>query len=246
LEQFQDPEVVLAQAKAEGVGRVVTMGQDESSMQQALQLAHRFPQVLAGIGIHPVHVVTLSPEQLAASLKFLEEHAAQADQIGETGLDHKWAVDDQQQAAQEQMLERHFEIAAQHRLSVNLHSRRCLRQVMDAAIGFHRDTGLHAQLHWFTQSIKLIRQTNAAEIFVSAGPSVLYDEQAANVACAIEDHLLLLETDAPVEIGGVPGHPQRVREVLGKLATLKGVTQEQLAQQTEENFLRFLGQAETD
>ena len=209
-------------------------------MRQALDVAQRFPgQVLAGLGVHPVQVVTLEPEQLEAALQFLAEHASATDQIGETGLDHKWATDTTQQGAQHQVLERHFELAAQHRKPVNLHSRRCLRQVMEAAIAFHRDTGLGAQLHWFTQSRKLIRATNDAGIFVSVGPTILVDDQAADVACEIDDELLLLETDAPVAIGGMAGHPGRVRDILVKLAARKGVEEAQLAQQTEANFARF-------
>lgn len=242
LDEFPDPGQVLAEAAAEGVARVVTMGQEASSMQRALELARQFPgQVLAAVGVHPVNVISLSADELAASVDFLDAHAGQADEIGETGLDYQWAVDEQQQLAQHRMLEHHFELAAQHRLPVNLHSRRCLRQVMDAAIRFHHDTGINAQLHWFTQSAKLVMQTNDAGIYVSVGPSILHDEQAAAVACAIADDLLLLETDAPVPIGGGSGHPVRVREVLAKLAALKSVTQQQLAAQTETNFAHFLG-----
>jgi TatD DNase family protein len=240
LDQLENPEQVLSAAAAVGVSRVVTMAQEQASMQQALDLARRFPrQVLAGLGIHPVHVVTLEPEQLDASLRFLVEHASEADQIGETGLDHKWATDADQQAAQVLVLERHFELAATHRKPVNLHSRRCLRQVMEAAVAFHRDTGLGAQLHWFTQSKKLIRVSNDAGIFVSVGPTILVDPQAADAAVEIDDQLLLLETDAPVSIGGVAGHPSRVRDTLVKLAALKGVEEAHLARQTEVNFARF-------
>ena len=50
LEQFEDPETVLSEATDVGVGRVVTMGQDEESMRQALKLASRFPdQVLVTV-----------------------------------------------------------------------------------------------------------------------------------------------------------------------------------------------------
>ncbi|MED5413962.1 MAG: TatD family hydrolase [Candidatus Latescibacterota bacterium] len=242
LEQFEDPETVLSEAADVGVGRVVTMGQDEGSMRQALDLASRFPdQVLVGLGIHPMNVVTLTAQALAASVRFLRDHAAEADEIGETGLDYKWAVDEEQQQAQHKMLEIHFELAARVQRPVNLHSRRCLRQVMDAAIAFHRDTGVHAQLHWFTQSARLVHQTNDAGIFVSVGPSILQDQQAADVASEIDNALLLIETDAPVPIGGEAGHPRRARDVLTKLAALKGVEEDVLAQHIERNFVRFLG-----
>ena len=60
------------------------------------------------------------------------------------------------------------------------------------------------------------------------------------MAVEIDDALLLLETDAPVPIGGQPGHPARVAEVLAKLAALKGVEEGTLAARTQANVDRFL------
>ena len=117
---------------------------------------------------------------------------------------------------------------------------------MERAIAFHRDTGLNAQLHWFTQSKKLVRICNDEGLYVSAGPSILHAEDAQSVAGAIADDLLLLETDAPVPIGGQPGYPQRTREVAEKLADIKGVSLEELAALTTANFARYLGSTENE
>ena len=61
------------------------------------------------------------------------------------------------------------------------------------------------------------------------------------MACEIDDDLLLLETDAPVPVGGVAGHPRRVREVAEELVRLKGVDIEDLGDRLERNWVRFLG-----
>ena len=66
------------------------------------------------------------------------------------------------------------------------------------------------------------------------------DPQTGEVALTIADHLLLLETDAPIPIGGVPGHPKRTRDVAEKLAELKSVSLAVLAEQTSGNFRRYL------
>jgi TatD DNase family protein len=242
LDQLEEVDAALEAAAAVGVARVVAVSQDAASMRTVLELATRYPgRVLAGLGVHPVTVTQRGAEAVATDLALLAERLPDAAVVGEAGLDHKWAVTDAQQDEQAQVLERQFELAARHRKPVNLHSRRCLRQVMEAAAAFHRDTDLHAQLHWFTQSKKLVRRCNDEGLFVSAGPTVLHDSQAAAAACEIADDLLLIETDAPVPIGGVEGHPRRARAVVEKLAALRGVGVEELARCVEANLTRFLG-----
>ncbi len=242
LDQFDPPEPVLEAAAAAGVDRLAAVAQDAASMEAVLDLAGRFPgRVIPGLGVHPVEVTRRGLAGIEPDLELLAARLGEAAIVGETGLDHKWAVAPDQQAEQTRALERHFELAHRHRKPVNLHSRRCPRQVMEAAAAFHRDTGLKAQLHWFTHSKKLVRICNDEGLFISVGPSVISDPAAAAVACEIDDDLLLLETDAPVPVGGVAGHPRRVREVAEELARLKGVDIEELAVRLERNRVRYLG-----
>ena len=245
LEQLNDS--ALEEAAAAGATTIAAVAQEAGSMRAVLDLARRFPgRVLPGLGIHPCTVTERGLDALAPDLALLAQRAVDAAVIGETGLDHKWAVSDVQQAEQERLLERHFEIAESHRKPVNLHSRRCLRQTLERAVAFHRATGLAAQMHWFTQSKKLIRICNDEGIYVSAGPTVLGDEHAAAAACEVADDLLLLESDAPVPVGGLPGHPRRVREVAEKLAGLRGVALEALAAQLAKNLRRYLAAGVND
>ena len=241
LDDFEDVDGLLAAAASAGVSRLVAVGQDAATMQKVLDCAARHPHVIIpALGIHPVNVTRRPREQIDADLDFLSGHLDSAVEIGEAGLDYKWAASDEQKSLQRVILEEQLELAARARLPVNLHSRRCLRQVMERAIAFHRDTGLNAQLHWFTQSEKLIRICNDEEIFISVGPSVIDQERCQTVARQVADELLLLETDAPVPIGGHPGHPRRIREVAEKLAELRGVSLHRIAELTEANFSRFL------
>ena len=242
LDQFEDPEEALDRAAERGVGRVVAVSEDPESARVALGLKKRFPgRVLAGIGLHPEWVVQKGHEDIEQALSFLAENMAAADILGEVGLDFKWAETEEQKTLQDEVLEKQFEIAARHERPVNLHSRRCLRQVMERAVAFHRETGLNAQLHWFTQSKKLVRICNQEGIYVSVGPTAIDHLQTQEVALSIADELLLLETDAPVPVVGSPGHPQRVCEVADVLARLKGVSLEEIAELTAANFARFLG-----
>ncbi|MFT5090520.1 MAG: TatD DNase family protein [Candidatus Latescibacterota bacterium] len=241
LDQFADVAAVLEEAAECGVERVVAVSEAPESMQAVLELKRRFPQhVFAGLGLHPAWV-TEHDDLVEAALKWLAEHLAEADLLGEVGLDYKWALTDEEQTRQCEVLERQLALAAQHKKPINLHSRRALRQTMEKAIEFRRGSGLNAQLHWFTESKKLVRICNDEGIYVSVGPTVLKNEPTQQVVVEIADELLLLETDAPVSVGGESGHPRRLREVAECVAALRGGTWEDIAALSGTNFARFLG-----
>ena len=139
---------------------------------------------------------------------------------------------------QQDVLTQQLDLAAQCGKPINLHSRRAQRQTLKRAVEFRRRTKLNAQLHWFTQSKKLVRICRAEQIYVSVGPSVLCDPQTQAVVVEIDRKLLLLETDAPVPIGGgLRPSSAGVAAVAAKLAQLIGFTEEEAAA----NWARYLG-----
>jgi TatD DNase family protein len=241
LDQFADPQTVLAEAAAGGVSRVVAVSEDPDSMAAVLELQKLAPErVVAGLGLHPAWITRSTAAQVDAALAWLACHLDRASVLAEIGLDHLWADSADAQAYQSRTLDRLLSLAAEHGKPVGLHSRRCQRQTMECAIAFHKRTGLNAQLHWFTQSSKLVRICNEAGIFVSVGPTVLADPQTQAVAGVIADELLMLETDAPVPVHGQNGHPVRTREVAEALGRLKGVAWQEVAELTSANAQRFL------
>jgi TatD DNase family protein len=241
LEQLPDAGIVLAEAASRGVKRVIAVSENPDSIRAVLALKARFPnQVVAGLGLHPVWIVQRSPNEVAQALAELEAGVDRAEVIAEIGLDHKWADTAPLQLVQEEVLAAQLDLAGRHSLPVSLHSRRCPRQVLERAVAFRRHTGQQAHLHWFTHSEKLVRLANEDGLFVSVGPTVLDHPPTQRVALAVADDLLLLESDAPVVVSGVPGDPARVREVAEALARLKGTSVPELAALTTANLTRFL------
>ena len=244
LDQLERPAAVVDAAAAAGVVLLVAVGENPESIQSILGLRRQFPgTVRAGVGLHPAWVVQQSQQIVEAALDQLGAHLSTADLLGEVGLDHRWAQTAEQQRYQEEVLDRQLSMAADLGKAINLHSRRCQRRVMERAVRYRRETGLNAQLHWFTQSKKLIRICNEEGVYVSVGPTVITDLQAREVACNIADELLLLESDAPVPVGGQLGHPRRVREVAEVMAGLKGCPVADIARRTSDNFDRYLDDA---
>ena len=213
-------ETAILRARDAGVTKAVVVSEDQPSMEQTLQLRDAFPEfILPGLGIHPVNVSSMSPQEWERAFFFLKSHAQEASCIGEIGLDFKYATTEKEQEKQRKALHAQMEVAADNHLPINLHSRRALRQTMEEAIAFHRNTGLPALLHWFAHSEKLLTRTNTEGIFVSVGPSILFSDEALNLAFAIDPQLILVETDTPVPFKGKPSNPAWAAEVAEKLIT---------------------------
>ena len=240
LAELDDPGRALVEAGARHVERVVALSMDLASMQAVLELKRHHAGVLAGLGLHPQVVPSLSDAAIEDALAFLDAHLAHADVVGEVGLDYKYALTSQEQARQGEVLHRQLAMAARWGKPVNLHSRRSQRKALETAVAFTRETGLGAQLHWYTQSAKLVRMANDAGVFISVGPSIIHDVESRRVASQVDRRLLLLETDSPVEFGGAPACPAEAWDVAVVMAHLWDCTLEDVAHQTEENFERFL------
>lgn len=213
-------EDAILHARRAGVAKAVVVSENLETMEQTLKLRDDFPEfVLPCLGIHPADVVHMSKDEWERTFSFLKLHANECSCIGEIGLDYKYATTEKEKEKQRMALHAQMEVAAENGLPVNLHSRRALRQTMEEAICFHKNTGLPALLHWFAHSWKLLRRTNAEGIFVSVGPSILFSEDALNLAFAVDTHLILMETDAPVPFRGKPSCPAWVAQVAEKLIT---------------------------
>ena len=218
LYSVDDFEGAVREALEAGVDKALVVSEKLDSMEEVLRMRDRFPDfVLPGLGIHPAESILMSEDEWKLNLSFLAAHAEEAVAVGEIGLDFKIAEDEAARDRQRGHLHDQMAVAADHGLPVNLHSRRALRQTMEEAVAFRERTGLHVLLHWFAHSKKLLRRTNEAGLFVSAGPSVLSSEQALDVALTVDLGLILVETDTPVPFGGRSARPAWAADVAALL-----------------------------
>jgi TatD DNase family protein len=242
LADLGDPDAALTAAATAGTGPILAVSMGPEDAARVLELKRRHSGVvLAGIGLHPSRVPEISDEQAAAELRLVAERAAEADFIGEIGLDYKDAADPLQQRRQREILERMLEIAEQMRLPVSMHTRRADSELLGTARAFTARTGLAANLHWFTHSKKLAWRCAEAGVYISAGPSVEIDPRQLDVARAIAPDLLLVETDSPVVYAGREASPAWAPRVAAVLAEARGEDLEAFRERLAANLARYLG-----
>jgi TatD DNase family protein len=228
-------DALVAEARAAGVERIVTVGTDAERSAQAVAAARRFPgTVWATVGLHP-HEASHGLDGLAELLGAPEVVA-----VGECGLDYHYdhSPRDQQRAA----FAAQVALAHEHDLALVIHTREAWDDtfaVLDAE-GVPERTVLHC----FTGGPDEARRCLDRGMFLSFSGIVTFkaaaDVRAAAALCPLDR--VLVETDspylAPVPHRGRPNRPALVPLVGAAVAQQLGVEVEAVAEATWANAER--------
>ncbi len=243
--EFPDfaPEIdaVIARAREAGVGTLLSIGTKLESFPRVREIAARFDNVWCSVGIHP-HEADVEPIASAAPLIALT-HDPKVVGIGETGLDYFYQHSPR--AAQAANFRAHIDAARQTGLPLIVHT----RDADDDTISILREetakgafTGV---LHCFTGTKRLAEAALDLGFYISASGILTFkkSEELRAIFKTVPLERLLVETDAPylapVPYRGKRNEPAFVAHTAAALAAVKGVTAEELAEATTNNFFRL-------
>jgi TatD DNase family protein len=232
---------VVGRARDIGIGRMVTISTRVRRLDGLLAIANRFPDVFCSVGTHPHH----AHEELDVTSDDLVGHARNPKvvAIGEAGLDYHY--DNSPRDAQLQGFLTHIAAARQTRLPLVIHSREADD---DTARILEEETGkgaFPAVLHCFTGGRDLAMRGVALGHYVSFSGILTFknSQNLRDIAAALPADRILVETDAPYLAPnphrGQRNEPAYVAETAKVLAQTRGVSVDEIARQTTENFFRL-------
>lgn len=226
------------------VGHALCISVNLREYPQVLAVADAYDNFFATVGVHPDYEdePPLSVEQLvelASNPKVIG--------IGETGLDYfrltgnlEWQRD---------RFRTHIRAAIQAGKPLIIHTRsaaedtlRIMREEQAALVG--------GVMHCFTESLDVARQAIEMGFYISFSGIVTFKNAVAlkEVAKQVPLDRILVETDspylAPVPYRGKTNQPAYVKYVAEEVANLRGISYEELAKATTENFFRLFKHAE--
>lgn len=208
-------------AHAEGIGFFCTT----VTPVDAIDARERFStcaNVRVGTGLHPWWIADDTCGDTDVGL--LEELAARARYIGEVGLDAgKRGAEsiEAQAAAFERAMRTVFEHPLPRRV-ISIHASRSTNRVLDILERTGADRNATCILHWFSGSTDELWRAARMGCFFSLNEHMLATKRGREYARILPDDRLLLETDAPPQLGS----PYRLDAIEHSLAS----TLEQLAQ----------------
>jgi TatD DNase family protein len=234
-------DAVVARATAAGVDRMVTISTRVRKHADILAIAERFPNVFCSVGTHPHH----AHEELDIAAEDLVERARHAKvvAIGEAGLDYHY--DFSPRAAQEQGFRTHIAAARATKLPLVIHSREAdddTANILEEEMG---KGAFPAVLHCFTGGPELARRAIQLGHYVSFTGILTFKNSGdlREIARELPIERILVETDAPYlapgKFRGKRNEPAYVVETAKVLADVRGVSLDEIARITTDNFFRL-------
>ena len=243
LDELENVDLRLQEARENGVIAVVAVGSDYQSNVKTLEISQKHSSfVYPALGLHPWQLANLESSQIADNLRFIEENIAAAVAVGEIGLDYdKRVVKAAAKELQKDVLRRLLDLAGKYARPAIIHSRYSWKDSFQLV----KDAGTsRAVFHWFTGFSSVLRDIITSGYFISATPAAEYHEEHRRAVREMPLDKLLLETDCPVTYGRESKYESKPTDVLRSLkavAQLKGVDEATIAEQTTRNAMDFFG-----
>jgi TatD DNase family protein len=256
---------VLRRAYAAGIETILAIGIGEgpATMHQALDIANAttdptLPRIFASAGIHPQEAASATDRALAKVATLVTDPKCIA--IGEIGLDY-YHFDNPAIPTQQQAFLAQLELAAQAGKPILIHCRTSELATPQAKEKFGpadawedllslinqhwKPHAIGGIMHCFSGNIDDARRSLDAGFYLSFAGNLTYPKAQAirDVAAFAPADRILVETDAPFlapfPLRGQRNEPAFVAHTAEALATLRGISQEELAALTTENFHRL-------
>lgn len=245
-EQFDmDRDEVIQRARDVGITNIVNIGHTEENSRNAVEIASEYPFIYATVGIHPHDA-----KDCTESTWELMERLAQNPKvvaIGEIGLDYYRDLSPRD--IQRKVFIRQLELANQLRLPIVIHNRDAHGDILQIVKKHPPEEG--GVFHSYSGSWEMARELLAMGFYLSFSGPLTYKNarHSVEVAAKVPKDRFVVETDCPyltpVPYRGKRNEPAYVREVLEKVAELKGIPFEEAARLSSENAKRLFRITET-
>jgi TatD DNase family protein len=223
LNLFDNPGDVVAEARARGVGTIITAGGSAKDNFECARIAER-EHVFAVVGIGPDFAA--SDANFVVEVSGLIKSSMKIVGVGEIGIDTKVA-DKNRLELQRELFVSQVQIARDLNMPVVIHSRGALEEVMKIL----EEVRLRKVLfHFFEGDEKQALELSKKGYFISIPPAMT--EKRKRIIKEVGLNNLVVETDSPI-VGKTPAD---VIGVCEEIAALKGVSLEEVAEKTTENI----------
>jgi len=232
---------MLKRADDAGVSAILVVGTDIESSRESVELAEKYPQLYAAVGVHP-HDAGRVTNACYDIIRTLAASSQKVVAIGEIGLD--FYRDRSPRDLQELVFRRFLQLAADLNKPVIIHDRDAHDRVMTI---LREEVVRKGVLHCFSGDAVMASEAATLGFHISIPGTITYpgNQLLRDVVQSVSIDRMLIETDCPyltpVPHRGGRNEPAYVRLAAEKLAEVKGLTLEDVARITTKNASDLFG-----
>jgi TatD DNase family protein len=235
-----DREDVIKRAGDAGVDFIITVGINLEFSLKAVNLAQKHENIYATIGVHPHDVARADNNTYDALKKLARRQKVVA--YGEIGLDFFRNISPQEK--QLEAFSRQLELAQELNLPVIIHDREAHKQSIEIVKSSKVRRGV---FHCFSGDYEMAKKCVDLGFYISIPGTVTFDKAKTiqDIAARVPLSNLLLETDAPylapIPHRGKRNEPSFIIHTAKKVAEIKKIPLEEVAQVTAYNTMNLFG-----
>ena len=231
----EDRDTLLGEIFSSGICCITDVGASVKSSKSAVALSKKWPQIYAAVGVHPDSTADMTEEDIETLRSLAQEKKVVA--IGEIGLDYYW--DKEGHDLQKHWFIRQLDLAREMNKPVMIHSREAAADTME--IMKEHGKGLKGVIHCYSYSLEMAREYVKMGYYIGVGGVVTFknSKKLKEIVEEIPLESIVLETDcpylAPTPFRGKRNSSLYLPYVVEAIAELKGISAEQVIEQTEKN-----------
>lgn len=232
-----DFESVILRAQKQKVEKIINVGSNLKTSRMAVEIAGKYSSCFAAVGLHPIHVKDESFDESFA--KIAKEKKVVA--IGETGLDYYY--DKSNAALQKEVFLKHIQLANQISKPIILHCRDAGQDLLSVLMA--QKSLPKGVMHCFNEDWHFAQIILDMGLYISFTGIITFTKNY-EIFRVVENtplEKILIETDSPYltpePYRGKRNEPSYVVEVAKKIAALKKIPLEKVAEQTTQNAIEL-------
>lgn len=231
-----DRDELLKSVRASGIEVIVDIACSMETSRRMPAFISRYDFMYGTVGVHPDDVCGLTVADMDELAKLSKEEKVIA--IGEIGLDYH--CDDINKELQKKWFAAQLDLARELNLPISIHSRDAAKDTLDVMRAEHAES-ISGVMHCFGYGVEMARQFLDMGYYLGIGGVVTFKNgrKLKEVVEYAPLDRIVLETDcpylSPVPFRGKRNHSGNLTYVVSEIASLKGLSEEQVCESTYKN-----------
>ena len=222
----------LEQIKQYGIF-TISNSMDLPSYKQNVKIAATSDLILPVFGIHPWNA-----SEYIGCLNDLDWAVSESPMIGEIGLDYHFVKETSRYDDQREVFEYFLRAASRQRKIVIVHTKGAESETFQLLRKYNTERLI---IHWYSGPWHILKAMVEHGFYFTIGVEVLFSQHIQDIAGYLPADQMLTETDNPGGSASLTGHigtPLLMKDVIGKLAEIRGTSDRIIMATVQDNLIR--------